>query len=368
MIIIEWIKQIRNDLLPIKNWYRAIIRSNPNLDRFIDLNRLGNKNEEICVFLLETSVNGNIGDQAISIAQIAYLEKKFGIDNVFEVPSCNLYRNYRLLKKIIKPSDIICIQGGGNLGNLYMDAEHSRRFIIKHFQNNTIISFPQSTFFTQNFRGNVELKRSRRIYKKHKHLILGARDRKSAEYLHYYFNNVVYLAPDIVLSNDRIVHEEIKREYITTMLREDSEKNLSDSFYKKLDDILNIYQFPVKKSDTWKEMGLNVYSKKRYSAYKNTLEIFSSSKLVITDRLHGMILSYITGTPCIALNNSYKKVENTFKDWLSKSNYIILVDEGINQELLARNIEELLNIEPNFESLQDKFNSLDKVIKGITNE
>ena len=43
------------------------------------------------------------------------------------------------------------------------------------------------------------------------------------------------------------------------------------------------------------------------------IELISHSGFVVTDRLHGMIMSIISGTPCIALDNSSKKVSGVYE-------------------------------------------------------
>ena len=45
----------------------------------------------------------------------------------------------------------------------------------------------------------------------------------------------------------------------------------------------------------------------REQLLKQKIEEFQSAELVITDRLHGMIFSVITGTPCIAFDNLMRK-------------------------------------------------------------
>ena len=55
------------------------------------------------------------------------------------------------------------------------------------------------------------------------------------------------------------------------------------------------------------------------------LDEFRKSKLVVTDRLHGMLFAAITGTPCIALGNSSGKVKGVY-DWLTHLDYIQYVD------------------------------------------
>jgi len=42
---------------------------------------------------------------------------------------------------------------------------------------------------------------------------------------------------------------------------------------------------------------------------------------VITDRLHGMIFAFITGTPAIVLPNNNGKIEHSY-DWISECGYI----------------------------------------------
>ena len=58
------------------------------------------------------------------------------------------------------------------------------------------------------------------------------------------------------------------------------------------------------------------------------LKAISNYKLVVTDRLHGMIFSTICGTPCIAFSNTTGKVKGVF-DWLSKENDYVFFAENI---------------------------------------
>ena len=47
------------------------------------------------------------------------------------------------------------------------------------------------------------------------------------------------------------------------------------------------------------------------------LKAFASYDFVITDRLHGMIFSYICGTPCILFDNKTHKISGVYDTWLS---------------------------------------------------
>ena len=57
---------------------------------------------------------------------------------------------------------------------------------------------------------------------------------------------------------------------------------------------------------------------------------FGNRKLIITDRLHGMIFSAITNTPCIALANSTGKVKGVY-DWIRKDNNYIYFADSIDE-------------------------------------
>lgn len=74
----------------------------------------------------------------------------------------------------------------------------------------------------------------------------------------------------------------------------------------------------------------NILFDEREPIVKSKLKEFSNSQIVVTDRLHGMIFAALTGTPCIALNNSDRKVEGVYA-WLSDLPFIFF----------AKNIDDL---------------------------
>ena len=51
--------------------------------------------------------------------------------------------------------------------------------------------------------------------------------------------------------------------------------------------------------------------------------------MVITDRLHCMIFSAITSTPCIVIDNYTNKISGVYK-WISNYNYLMLIN-GIQE-------------------------------------
>ena len=73
------------------------------------------------------------------------------------------------------------------------------------------------------------------------------------------------------------------------------------------------------------------------------LNKFLSAKVVITDRLHGMVFAVITKTPCIITKSLDHKVPGTYK-WIKNLNYIKMIDD-LEFEKIENIIDNFLNLE-----------------------
>ena len=83
---------------------------------------------------------------------------------------------------------------------------------------------------------------------------------------------------------------------------------------------------------------------------------------MITDRLHGMIYAYLTGTPCIVLDNVSGKVSHVYDLWLYNVPYIKFVADSSNT---MEAIKELCGYKgKDFDTitLMEKFEELRKII------
>jgi len=270
------------------------------------------------VVLVGVPVHGNIGDAAIVLA-----EEKFIFDNLNEyeylkILDNDIEENIEQIKEKINDEDILLLHGGGNLGDEYIICENRRRLIIKEFPNNKIILMPQSIYFKDTEYGKDELEKSKKIYNSHKNLTLIARETVSYEIMKKEFPNVnVILTPDIVMYLNKT--QETNRKGIIYALRRDVEKVLTDEQFKKIDEITSKYFENKTITDT--RIGEPIYCNEREAVVEAKFEQFRNAELVITDRLHGMIFSAITSTPCIALGNYNHKIESSF-EWLKNQGYI----------------------------------------------
>ena len=293
------------------------------------------------IFYMMLPTHGNIGDQAIAVATLKMLEEQFSDYKIITLNDDETYSSIYRIKKIISPSDLIFIHGGGNMGDLYLTAERQRLCIVKSFPNNKIISMTQTAFFSNSNQGRRQLMRSKKIYNSHKDLILFAREKKTFNFMKSNFRNAnVKLIPDIVfyLYNPNNV---IKggRNFITTCLRSDEESILASpnkviESISKIDNEMFIYDTYVAR-----RISNNV---ERTLEVRSLMKQFCRSKVVVTDRMHWMVLSAITGTPCIVTKSMDDKIVGTYQ-WIKDLNYISFVDSFDNKTLKEK-IESFYNL------------------------
>jgi pyruvyl transferase EpsI len=172
-----------------------------------------------------------------------------------------------------------------------------------------------------------------KIFLDNKNLFLFTRDEPSYCQFKDQLYNRVFLVPDIVLSLDDITSNIIRSGAMLAM-RSDVEGKHTNHQKKQLFDILEKYYKKVTISDTTTNYPISI-NERRAELLKNW-NIFMSSELVITDRLHGMIFAAITKTPCIVLNTYNHKLIGQYK-WLRHLDFIRFTEFNLNE------IENLIN-------------------------
>ena len=268
------------------------------------------------VYFLDAPSYGNVGDQAIAFAMEQAMQQICDDYQFIEVQEDVFACYYHWLKKNINKDDIICLTGGGNLGDLYPKYEAIRRLIIKTFKKNTIIVFPQTYTYGSTIYSKRQEENSKKIYNSASNLILMAREEKSFnKMMKQYPNCKVLLTHDIVLSLNYF-NKYDHGDTIGLCLRNDKEKIINKDIENK---IVEVCKNP-KILSTTKELKYRVTNENRRELVENTLKEFSKNRLIITDRLHGMIFAYITNTPCICMPNSTGKVEGVYNYLKGKGN------------------------------------------------
>ena len=275
---------------------------------------------------------GNVGDQAIAYATEKYIIDYFPEYCLVKVTEENTYKHMKTIQRVCAANDIIFLQGGGNMGSLYPQIERLRRFCIKCFPNNKIVSMPTTATYRDDKFGKREFKESLKVYNAHKKLILLAREKYTYDFLkENYINARCLLVPDIVFYlMNKIEITESERNCIMLCIRKEMESVLSE---KLRNDIIKevLDRFPDGFIyDT--EIKRTVDSDIRDFEVLSMINQFKRTKMVITDRMHGMIFAAITRTPCIVLRSLDKKIAGTYQ-WIKKINSIKFIESNSLEEV-----------------------------------
>lgn len=294
------------------------------------------KETENHVFIFLAADYGNLGDIAITLAQKRLLQKSFPRCRITEVPASWHLDKIKGICKQVNKTDVVTIVGGGNMGDMYGGYEMVRQLLTRLFAKNRVLSFPQTVDFSNTAKGKEYLKSAIFSYRG-KNLVLMAREHKSFLFMQKHFKAQSVEVPDVVMTL-KYWDAQFDRHGISLCFRADKEKVLSDSIIAYMREFCK-HQDVVSEIDT--HVGDNFDVANKYDCLNSFLDKLSKTRLLITDRLHGMIFAYITGTPAIVFDNSNKKVQQCFR-WIENCGFIHYVDE-FDRDSFAHSMNELLN-------------------------
>ena len=299
-----------------------------------DINELRQRKKAI---MLATAEHGNIGDSAITLAEQQILSEQFPEYFQVEISTYEFNQKEAYLHAILNPEDIIFVNGGGNMGDRYIEEEELHRKIVREFPNNKIVIFPQTISFSTSEQGAQEIAKSARVYNSHKDLTLFVRGETSLAFAQKYFDKVkTILMPDVV----HVLRSQyaIDRSGALLCLREDEEGSLNEAAKERI-------RFAALAMTGNVTYSTNTHSEDvsreiRGFVVRKELMRFASHRVVITDRLHGMIFAAVTGTPCVVLASSDHKIQEYYNAFFHDSNTVFFVgndadalDDAIKQAL-----------------------------------
>jgi exopolysaccharide biosynthesis predicted pyruvyltransferase EpsI len=306
---------------------------------------LSNESE---VALLDFPNHNNVGDNAIWLGEKAAL-RKIGVKVKYQ---CDLYSfSEKALRKRLGKDGIVLLHGGGNLGSVWPEHQMFREKIIKLFPDKKIIQLPQSVHFDS----NEDRIRFKEVAKKHQNLHILVRDTASLEILKQLNLNVM-LCPDMALAIGpvsiigkpvvdaiwlaRTDHESVNSNYQNlncTIEKLDWLYGEPGRFYSKLlmrltVRVRRVVQKSFKRSEFLRDyMGwLNAafFDLLAASRFNRGIRILSRGKIVVTDRLHGHILSTLLGKPQVLFDNHYRKIGNYLDCFVLSRKAIFYVADG----------------------------------------
>lgn len=281
------------------------------------------------IYLSETD-HSNLGDHAILYAQHKLLDPDIADFASYSFTRRECLYAFKQIQKGITPKDIILIPGGGWIGTLWKVSGDLFLRFLEAYKSNRIIVFPQTIYFENTEYGAAQKKRFYDAVENCSDITLYVRDTNSYQFLLNQMpaqnNRIRYrLAPDMVLCLQPKIPSP-RREYILFVMRQDLEKITNDDQLERLTKGITGSGMEIRYCDTHAKEP--VTPENREAALYKKWEEFSKARLVITDRLHGMLFAVINGTPCIALDNLSHKVKGVYDEWLTDNPRVMFLDAG----------------------------------------
>ncbi len=268
------------------------------------------------ITLLDVPDYANPGDSAIFLGLLNFLSSK-------GIKVTNAFSRGTLSHSAIKNSSCIAFMGGGAFGGLSPESDEVRMFVLETMNpDSTVIQCPQSVHFTSE-RHKVIIAEA---FGAVKNLRLAARDKSSLEIL-----ASIGLTAELVPDSSHFLNFETKRnqdfEKVTFLVRQDKESTSfhadsidnkwnSDSVNLKLARGIRLfgrYSESLAKALNPSLPAWERIAEMRLSRAKN---LIYDSSVIVTNRLHGLLISMMAGKSVVFFDNSNGKVSAYRDTWM----------------------------------------------------
>lgn len=258
----------------------------------------------------------NVGDSAIWLGQIAYLQK-FHNKKPEYFDTIRDYSPEKLQKSV--GAGPIFLTGGGTFGDLWPVHQEFRIGLMERYPRRPIVQFAQSIHYNS----QAGLDEMARAIERHQNFTLFVRDEPSLELAQRKFSCTSVLCPDMALCNGLLSRVGTPSFAVLAMLRADKEAvgPIDQAALRDVpvEDWTSEQAGSVHRPQRWgqasamlsfnrqaiREAGLNAVARARLDRGVRQL---SRARAIVTDRLHVHIVSLLLGIPHAVLDNSYGKI------------------------------------------------------------
>lgn len=311
---------------------------------------------ENAVFMLGTPLHGNLGDQAITLAEMEFFSKK-GL-RVIEIPSPYVIPHLEKWKQIIGGKRIY-IHGGGFVGTLWPEEEAMLETILETFIGNEIVILPQTVYFDK---VDERVRHLNGLIKAQGNVTLCARETYSYEFARCHLNEAnVILVPDMVLSANWFDNEPGNRDKVILCMRRDLEKSVTEEMMEGLKALVEKYYPDTETIYTDTVVDYMIYPHMRKRELKKKLSDLAQARLVVTDRLHGMVLAAMANAPSLVFANCNYKVQGIY-NWISNNSFIAYCDDMSEAEEKIKALAKEENCVYNHDAAKEAFAPLTEIV------
>ena len=270
--------------------------------------------------LLDFPDYGNVGDSAIWLGEITWLQAKFGMRPSYV---CRLDADWNKLRSSAGDGPIL-LNGGGNFGDIWPHQQRFREAVLERFPGRRVIQLPQSIHYSD----PVQVGRTARAISRHGAFTLLVRDVESYELARKSFDCEVRLCPDMAFVLGAARRPVPATNDVLMLLRSDKERADLNPDHGELPAGWIVDDWLVDEPNTnlnakldWAKQCLFepalIGGAARQAFYferlarrrvARGLRLLSTARVIVSDRLHVHILSTLLGIPHVTLDNVYGKI------------------------------------------------------------
>ncbi|KAK6187077.1 hypothetical protein SNE40_006325 [Patella caerulea] len=285
------------------------------------------------VMLFDIALHENKGDSAITMGEMMLLQRlNKTLIYYCDFDRCRDLQDALSIVKDYSPQNLaIVLQGGGNLVG-WTANDILREKLLNAFRGFQFFLFPQGIFM---FGGENHLKYCENLYRRETNLTMILRDRNTMRLARKHFAGQpkLIMAPDMAFQIGP-VRRFIKPFYDILWIRRRDLEKIDDQIPSLPADL----QIRIEDWLSWPTTQSNIDMENFYLMAYNGLTFLQRGRVVITDRLHGHILSTLLDIPHVILNNKWNKVSNYHNTWTKGLRNTRVANNGSHAIELARQL------------------------------
>lgn len=291
--------------------------------------------------LLDYPDHSNVGDAAIWLGTLNLLTELNGRAPAYVATLKHF--DARLCNRLVGNGTIYFL-GGGNLGSLYSKHHRLRLAAIAALPDNPIVQLPQSFAWSEN--DQALLHDTRRLYGGPRRTLY-CRESTSVQFAERVLGLPALMCPDLAFGIGPCDRAEGRRP-VSTLLRNDLERkrrrnsaSLPESDWRDSPKVMawrrggRLLDMALIRLDP-AGAGLSLRLRRTVAQHKVAAGVAFASRgrFLITDRLHGHILSILIAMPHAVIDNTTGKNAAFLRSWTGGLSFVTLV-EDVNAGLAA---------------------------------
>ena len=228
------------------------------------------------------------------------------------------HRKIEDMKTFIYPNDTII---GLNVEFFENNWIYFDKNIINEFPNNKVL------LFSSNYINDTLINSSNNIYNYKSNVVIFVHNDITLNFLKQFLNNKILTIPNIATYYDNLSlngSEIINNDYALIFLEHSEHKT---KYYKNIYNILSKYYKKIKVKNIDK-MIIDIIINNNINEYlREWIYKIKRYNIIITDNWHGMIISTISGTSCIIVDNINTILKSEYNKWFKDLDYISFISE-----------------------------------------